>query len=241
MQLSQSFFCFRVLRVESAPVSISVDEDVAGHDRPGIHTLVQCECQNRHIAIHLDRGTEWMSGPPLLGLSCALPTVPVFGSVGKDSGLAVCASIGTDRAIFRKEQSIDILGVASFFSLRPAFVVGNNRGCSVRLSYPLCSSTCGESRSHSGGQNQDIERNGEVANVEDSVAHGIELNLFLSSAIGESPIGCHNPRFSIRSARSTRRLEKPHSLSYHARILTSLPPITKVESPSIMDERGSPR
>jgi hypothetical protein len=54
-------------------------------------------------------------------------------------------------------------------------------------------------------------------------------------------IGCHNPRFSIRSARSMRRLEKPHSLSYHARILTSLPPMTKVESPSTMDERGSPR
>jgi hypothetical protein len=54
-------------------------------------------------------------------------------------------------------------------------------------------------------------------------------------------IGCHKPRLSISSARSTRRLEKPHSLSYHARILTNLPPMTKVESASIMDERGSPR
>jgi len=50
----------------------------------------------------------------------------------------------------------------------------------------------------------------------------------------------HNPRCSINTARSTRRLEKPHSLSYHARIFTCLPPMTRVESPSTMDERGSP-
>ncbi len=53
--------------------------------------------------------------------------------------------------------------------------------------------------------------------------------------------GSYKPRFSINRARSTRRFEKPHSLSYQAKILTSLPPITRVDSPSMIEERGSPR
>ena len=41
--------------------------------------------------------------------------------------------------------------------------------------------------------------------------------------------GPYNPFLSISTARATRRLEKPHSLSYHARIFTIRPPITSVE------------
>src|SRR5688500_20339190 len=41
--------------------------------------------------------------------------------------------------------------------------------------------------------------------------------------------------------RSATRQLKPHSLSYHAMILTSVPPITIVIEESMIDERPSPR
>ena len=53
-------------------------------------------------------------------------------------------------------------------------------------------------------------------------------------------MGIYSPRCSISSAKSTKRLEKPHSLSYQASTFTRLPPMTSVDKPSIIDERASP-
>ena len=75
--------------------------------------------------------------------------------------------------------------------------------------------------------------------------HNTRVDLPIFNHITERPgkqatrLKPYNPFLSISTARSTRRFEKPHSLSYHDRI-HHIPPITSVESPSMMDERGSP-